>query len=129
LEAENNFKVNATLFEGIIGKEFFIRDSLNLFTGVEFLNIRADFNDALGNQFFISNNHINSPLSLQFETNQGEVISFFGSMGVYGSYLYSSIVENIASGVQVKESGLGFNFGAHVNLASKLQLMSSSIFV
>ena len=88
MEAENNFKVNATLFEGIIGKAFFIRDSLNLLTGVEFLNIRADFNDALGNQLFISNNPINSPLSLQFETSQGEVILFFGSMGVYGSYPY-----------------------------------------
>jgi hypothetical protein len=111
LEAENLFKVRASVFEGVLGREFFLNKKFSLVTGLEFLRVKADFQDLDNKQQYISNNHINLPLSVKFYNNKSDRIALFAEVGFYGSYLYESKVENIFENETVKQKKIGFNFG------------------
>ena len=103
-------------------EEFNINENLALVSGIELLRVRADFNDASNNQFYLNNNSLNIPLSLQIQTQEINGVSFFGSLGIYASYLYNSKIEQISSDNEIEENNLGFNFGAQINLGVKLKI-------
>ncbi|WP_296381042.1 outer membrane beta-barrel protein [Winogradskyella sp.] len=113
LEAEDFFKVRASVFEGAFSREFFLNEKFSIVTGLEFLRVKADFQDLDNKQQHISNNHINLPLSVKFYNNKSDKIALFAEVGLYGSYLYESKVENIFENETQKQKKLGFNFGQH----------------
>ncbi|MBT8243720.1 MAG: outer membrane beta-barrel protein [Winogradskyella sp.] len=116
LEAENLFKVNASVFEGLIGREFYLSNKTSLITGIEFLRVRGDFLNTNNQNLFLSNDHINIPLSLRFYNSKENKISIFGGFGIYGSYLLKSEIENILLNTTSDDNGLGFNFGMHLDV-------------
>ncbi|WP_299128872.1 outer membrane beta-barrel protein [uncultured Winogradskyella sp.] len=122
LEADNFFKVNASVFEGLLGREFFLNKRSSIITGLEFLRVRGDFTDAFGSQLFINNNHINLPVSYRFYSSEKAPLVMYGDIGAYGAYLYKSEIENALTNSDNEETGLGLNFGLQVNLGLKYKL-------
>lgn len=121
LEADNYFKVNATIFEGGIAKEFVLNRIFSLTVGLEQLRIKADFNDN-NEQLFIQNNYVNLPVTIRFFQNREDRFAFFGDVGFYGAYLFKSTIENEADNLESKNKGLGFNFGLQLVFGLKYQI-------
>jgi len=119
IEADNAFKINASVFEGFLGREFFINKKSSLITGLEFLRVKGDFSDIEGGQLFLNNNHINIPIRYRFYGSAENPLVMYGDFGVYGSYLYKSEIENISENIEIDETGLGFNFGVEVHIGLK----------
>lgn len=122
LEAENFFKVRAAIFEGAFNREFFLNEIFSIVTGLEFLRVKANFKDLDNEQQYLSNNHINVPLSIKFYNNKFDRIALFAEIGLYGSYLFESRVENILVNETQKQRKLGFNFGQQVIVGLRFKL-------
>ncbi len=122
IEAKNSFKVNATVYGGIIGKEFKLGRNSAIVTGVEILRIKADFNDSDNQQHYLNNNYINVPLTFQFSYLKEQKVSVYGGIGIYGSYLYKSVTENIVDDTDDTVKGVGANFGLQANIGSRFVL-------
>lgn len=122
LEAKNTFKINANVSEGFIGYEFMVNNKVSLISGLEILRIKADFNNAAGNQLFLTNNYINIPVLARLFLNREQKMEIFVDLGIYGSYLYKSKVEDIANNIKDTENGLGTSFGFQANIGAKYKV-------
>jgi hypothetical protein len=128
IEAENLFKINASIYEGLIGREFFIGKGMSLITGVEIIRARGNFNDGLGKQQFLTNEYITVPFSFQFSGNKENGMFLFFSAGVYGSYLYKYKQEDVLNTSVVTKKGLGFNGGIQSKLGIQFEINKKSNF-
>lgn len=122
LEAEKLFKTTVTVFEGTIGREFYLNKKTSLITGLELLRIRGGFYDG-SNQIFLNNNSINIPLNLRFYLSNSLPLQLYGDIGLYGSYLYQSNMQNILLDTSVDDNGFGYNFGTQLGLGLKYKLV------
>lgn len=128
LEADDTFKVRASIFEGLLGREFYLNNKFSIITGLEFLRVTADFQDFDNSQQFISNNHINVPISLKFYDDRNNKIALFAEIGFYGSYLLKSKLENVLDNETNEQDKLGFNFGQQFLAGLRFKLKGKFIF-
>ncbi|WP_452221155.1 outer membrane beta-barrel protein [Lacinutrix salivirga] len=122
LEAKNAYKLNVTVFEGSLLKEFKLKNNLSIIGGIENLRVTGNFFEN-NNQLFLRNNYLNIPLLLRLSniTNQKKA-SFYGDLGFYGAYLLKSKTEDIASNTDVSAKNLGFNFGLQFSFGLKYKI-------
>ncbi|MCF6350255.1 MAG: PorT family protein [Flavobacteriaceae bacterium] len=121
LEAENTFKINVTAFEGLIAKELILNNKVSLIIGIEHLRIKGDFNSA-DNQLFITNNYIAIPVTARLFLSREQKMTIFVDLGIYGSYLHKSRVEDITNNVSNTEKDLGTNFGFQANIGARYKI-------
>lgn len=122
LTAENSFKTNANVSQGFIGKEFIIGTNLGLVTGIEFYDVTADYTNATNQQLFIKNRHVGVPVSIRLKASISDKISTYADLGLYGSHIFSSKIENEAARLSNRDRGAGFVFGIQANIGLKFQL-------
>jgi len=118
LEAKNNFKINTNVNEGFIGYEFIVNNKISFISGLEILSVKGDFNNA-GNQLFLTNNYITIPVTTRLFLNREQKMAIFADLGIYGSYLSKSQIEDVASNVNNTEKSLGTSFGFHANIGAR----------
>lgn len=118
LTAEDVFKGNANIQGGTIAKEFILNSRSSLITGIEIYRATADFTDTSGEQLYLRNQYVAVPVLYRL-INRSAKISPYLDLGIYGTYLYKSELENEALNTDDDEKGLGFNFGIQANLGAK----------
>lgn len=121
LTAKNEFKVNASVAGGFLGKEFVVGNAFSIVAGVTNQHVRASYNSSEGASLFITNNSLQVPVTVRYSGRFENTFSYYVSIGGYGSYLYSSSIENEASGNEEETNGLGFNFGLLAAIGIKKQ--------
>lgn len=119
VEAADNFKINGTVSDVFFGKELLLGDSSSIITGVEVTRVKADFSNALNQQVFIINNHINVPVSYRMLHNREGKFSVFADLGMYASHLLKSKIEIESDDFDDSENSLGFNFGLQASFGAK----------
>ena len=130
LTAEDVFKGNANIQGATIAKEFILNNKSSIIAGIETYRATADFTDALGEQLFLTNQYIAVPVSYRMVYNRSAKISPYIDLGIYGSYLLKSELENEALNTDDDEKGLGFNFGIQANFGARFTVAEDfSIFL
>ncbi|MBA3987392.1 MAG: outer membrane beta-barrel protein [Flavobacteriales bacterium] len=115
IELEDTFKSNSTVYGGFIGKEFKIKESFSIASGIEHLRINTDYITSI-EQLHTTFNFIQLPVQARLKYQPQNQTDLYFDIGIYGSYLYNSKVENILLNVEDNESDLGFNFGVKSSL-------------
>lgn len=123
IESENNYKVNADVVGGGVGKEFILSKPLSLMVAVELLRIQHEIPVTTGsNPLFQVNNFIKIPVLIRYSHEFKEKSTMYAETGIYAASLYKLKVENIALNSSQKENFVGYNFGLQLNFGVKFQL-------
>lgn len=125
LEAENLIKTSANTVENSIGRTLILGKKASIVFSIQHLNISADYRDQNGMQHFLNNIHLSLPIAYQLTYQKDRHFSFDSGLGLYGSYLLQSKLENSADNRVVKQNGLGWNFGFELYFDAVFKLNNS----
>lgn len=109
IEIKETSKFNASVFGVAIGKEILnFGSNYKLLAGIDYQRINGNIPNM---DDYLTNHNLKIPLNLSYNIFVSENTKIPLQIGVYSSYLFHSIVENVSLNQKNSESGLGFNFG------------------
>lgn len=121
LEIENFSKLNVSSIEAFLGIEVLkFKKNKSLITGIEYLNLSGNLNSVEINSY-LENKYLNIPIIFRIKKDNDSNISFFGDVGVYGSYLLNSKFEDIKNSISDTENGIGLNFGLQASIGANIK--------
>jgi hypothetical protein len=124
---KDNFKTNASIVEGVLSKEVLISKRFSIVPGIGILKINTDFIDIEGNQSHLTNDLIIIPFNLRYNTSTISDFMPYFEAGVYGSYLFKSVVEIERINKNDKENKLGGSIGLQATIGIQ-QIINEKFF-
>lgn len=108
----------------MVGGEFDIRPNLKFTTGIIHNLLTGNRNDAASSSTFKSDYFIIVPISIKLYVPLTTKSKAFAEFGFYPSYYFLEKSEYFVNGNKhiIKESNIGYNFGAHANIGVKTDI-------